>query len=84
MERKVTMYATTWCPDCHRIERVLTEHAVPFEKIDIECTEGAAEKVMRYAGGKQVVPTVVLQRNGQEIVFVNPRPLQLLEALNTS
>ncbi|MCS7012931.1 MAG: glutaredoxin family protein [Chloroherpetonaceae bacterium] len=84
MTTKITIYATTWCPDCYRIERVLTEHNIPFEKIDIERVAGAAEIVMKHTGGKHVVPTVVVRTQSAEAVFVNPRPLQLLEALSAA
>lgn len=76
------MYSTSWCPDCHRAERILKERNVAFEKIDIEKNEGAAEIVMRYANGKRSVPTLILENeNGEIKTLVNPRPQQLLDAL---
>ncbi|NTV47219.1 MAG: glutaredoxin family protein [Chlorobiales bacterium] len=80
--RKIVMYSTSWCPDCTRAEWVLKENGIPFEKVDIEKTAGAAETVMQLAGGKRVVPTlVVTDESGQEKVLVNPRPQKLIEAL---
>ncbi|MFN3386813.1 MAG: glutaredoxin family protein [Candidatus Thermochlorobacter sp.] len=81
MTRRVVMYSTSWCPDCRRAERVLSEQNIAFEKVDIEHVEGAAEIVMTHAGGKRVVPTLVVEENGSETVLVNPRPLELLSAL---
>ncbi len=82
MPKKIIMYSTSWCPDCHRAERILNEHRVAFEKIDIEKVEGAAEIVMRYTNGKRSVPTLLLEHeNGETKVLVNPRPQQLLEEL---
>jgi mycoredoxin len=82
MTKKIVMYSTTWCPDCHRTERILNEQQISFEKIDIEKVDGAAEIVMNYANGKRSVPTLVLQKeNGQTTVLVNPRPQQLLDEL---
>ncbi len=77
------MYSTSWCPDCHRAERILTERRIDFEKIDIEKVEGAAEIVMHHANGKRSVPTLLLEHeSGETKVLVNPRPQQLLDALS--
>ncbi|MFN3393457.1 MAG: glutaredoxin family protein [Candidatus Thermochlorobacter sp.] len=84
MTRRVVMYSTSWCPDCRRAERVLSEQNIAFEKVDIEHVEGAAEIVMKHAGGKRVVPTLVVEENGSETVLVNPRPLELLSALGVA
>ncbi len=82
--RRIIMYSTSWCPDCRRAESVLSEQNIAYEKIDIEQVEGAAEIVMKYAHGKRVVPTLVVQENGAERVLINPRPLQLLQALGVT
>ncbi len=82
--RRIIMYSTSWCPDCRRAEFVLSEQNIAYEKVDIEQVEGAAEIVMKYANGKRVVPTLVVQENGAERVLINPRPLQLLEALGVT
>lgn len=83
MPKKITMYSTSWCPDCHRVERILTEKQIAFEKIDIEKVEGAAEIVMHHANGKRSVPTLLLEgESGETKVLVNPRPQQLLDALS--
>lgn len=80
--RNILMYSTTWCPDCTRAEWVLKENGISFEKIDIEKTAGAAEIVMQLAGGKRIVPTLVItNESGQKKILVNPRPQQLLESL---
>ncbi len=79
------MYSTSWCPDCRRAEYILAEHRIPFEKIDIEKVDGAAEIVMHYANGKRSVPTLLVERdNGETKVLVNPRPQQLLNELTLS
>ncbi len=82
--RRIIMYSTSWCPDCRRAESVLSMQNIAYEKVDIEQVEGAAEMVMKYANGKRVVPTLVVQENGAERVLINPRPLQLLEALGVT
>ncbi|MGH9404957.1 MAG: glutaredoxin family protein [Terriglobia bacterium] len=54
------MYTTKWCPDCVRAKYFLRMHAVPFEEIDIDQTEGAAEFVKAANEGKLRVPTFEL------------------------
>jgi len=51
------IYTTPWCPDCHRAKRFLTERGVPFEEINIEEAEGAADFVITANEGKRRVPT---------------------------
>ena len=57
MNPKIRVYTTRWCPDCHRAKRFLSERGVPFEEINIEETEGAAEFVVKANQGKRRVPT---------------------------
>ncbi|MBC8043055.1 MAG: glutaredoxin family protein [Rhizobacter sp.] len=80
--KKILMYSTTWCPDCHRAEAFFKHYGVGFEKVDIEQSEGAAEIVMNLANGKRSVPTLVItDEAGGEQVLVNPRLPELAGAL---
>ncbi len=73
----VTMYSTSWCPDCHRAKRFLAERGVEFSEVNIERTPGAAEQVMAWANGKRVVPTITVG----DRVLVNPKMRDLAEAI---
>jgi mycoredoxin len=73
----VTMYSTTWCPDCHRAKMFLKQWGIPYSEVNIEQTPGAAEMVMGWANGKRVVPTILVG----ERVLVNPRMRDLAEAV---
>jgi mycoredoxin len=73
----VTMYSTTWCPDCHRAKMYLSQWGVKFDEVNIEDTPGAAEQVMAWANGKRVVPTILVG----DRVMVNPRMRELADAL---
>ncbi|GMA13690.1 glutaredoxin family protein [Deinococcus metallilatus] len=55
----IKMYTTNWCPDCHAAKRALTSKGIPFEEVNIEQDEQAAEYVMSVNGGKRSVPTLV-------------------------
>ena len=55
---RVTVYSTSWCPDCHRLTAFLDERGVEFRKIDIEADPKAAALVMKHNDGKRRVPTL--------------------------
>ncbi|MGH9898571.1 MAG: glutaredoxin family protein [Pyrinomonadaceae bacterium] len=54
---EIKVYTTQWCGDCRNAKRFLHEHNIPFEEIDIEQHEGAAQYVMQLNDGKRKVPT---------------------------
>jgi mycoredoxin len=58
---QIKMYTTTWCGDCRNAKRFLGARGVAYEEINIEETEGAAERVMAVNGGKRKVPTFELE-----------------------
>jgi mycoredoxin len=55
----ITVYATTWCGDCHRAKRVLDRHRVAYRWIDVDEDDGAAAEVIRLNRGYRSVPTIV-------------------------
>jgi mycoredoxin len=55
----ITMYTTTWCPDCKAAKRALDSKGLSYTEVNIEEVEDAAEIVMRVNGGKRSVPTLV-------------------------
>jgi mycoredoxin len=55
--RTLRIYTTSWCPDCLRAKRFLKERGVPFEEINIEQSDAAAEFVITANQGKRRVPT---------------------------
>jgi mycoredoxin len=73
-EKKVTMYATTWCGDCRFAKRWLDAHSIPYEYINIEHDEHAAEYVMKVNGGARSVPTIVFP-DGSVLVEPSARDL---------
>ena len=69
----VTVYSTTWCPDCHRAKAFLDSKGIGYREIDIEQTPEAAALVAEHNHGKHVVPT--LEIGGQ--YFGNPSLAEL-------
>ena len=55
----LTMYTTTWCGYCSRLKAMLQREGIPYDEVNIEADETAAELVMQVNGGNRTVPTVV-------------------------
>jgi mycoredoxin len=57
MNRRIRMYTTTSCGDCHRAKRFLRERQLSYEEIDIEADPVAADFVSLANDRKFKVPT---------------------------
>jgi glutaredoxin len=57
---KVTIYTTSWCPDCKASKRFMNLHGVPYTEFDIEADPSKAEDVVRLNNGLRRVPTIVI------------------------
>ena len=53
------VYSATWCPDCRRLERWLTDNGVAHTKVDIETVAGAAER-LEAETGKKAIPFILV------------------------
>lgn len=71
---KIKMYATTWCGDCRFAKRWLDAHGIPYDYINIEEDESAAELVVRVNGGSRSVPTILFP-DGSVLVEPGAREL---------
>ena len=57
----VTVYTTSWCPDCRASKRFLTSNGIPFTELDIEQNPESAEVVVKLNNGMRRVPTIVIE-----------------------
>ena len=73
-EKMIKMYATHWCGDCRMARRWFDAHGVPYEFINIEDDDRAAEYVVRVNHGARSVPTIVFP-DGSILVEPSPREL---------
>jgi mycoredoxin len=78
----VTMYTTTWCPDCSRAKSFLKKRGVPYREVNIEEDESAEETVIKANNGKRKVPT--LEVGGRFFACSPFDPDQLAAELNIS
>jgi mycoredoxin len=76
----VTMYTTTWCPDCWRAKSFLKQRGVAYREVNIEHDETAEEIVLRANKGKRKVPTLKI---GERYISCSPfNPAELASELN--
>ncbi len=54
----VTMYSTSWCGYCRRLESAFRAQGVEYTKVDIDDDPAAAAFVASVNGGNQTVPTI--------------------------
>lgn len=78
----ITMYTTTWCPDCRRVKSFLKLRGIAFSEINIEEDESAEEIVLKANRGKRKVPTLKV---GERYFACSPfNPLELAAQLDVS
>jgi mycoredoxin len=53
----ITMYTTSWCPDCRHAKNFLKERGVSFREVNIEEDETGEEIVLKANAGRSVIPT---------------------------
>jgi mycoredoxin len=76
----ITMYTTSWCPDCRRVKSFLTQRGISYREINIEEDDDAEEIVMKANKGKRKVPTLKV---GERYFACSPfNATQLADELN--
>ena len=78
--QRVTMYTTTWCPDCFRVKLFLRERGVAYREINIDEDSSAEQTVLQANDGKRKVPT--LEVAGRYFACSPFDALQLAKELN--
>lgn len=77
---EITIYSTSWCPDCRRAMRVLNESGVPYRYVDIEQDSASATLVEQLNDGMRSVPTIVFPDGSR---LVEPSNAELLKKLKS-
>lgn len=77
-EQTITVYGTSWCPDCRRAQRVLDQNNARYTYVNIEQDEAAAAYVMQVNNGNQSVPTIVFPDGS---IMVEPSNMELQRKL---
>ena len=76
----ITIYTTSWCPDCRYAKSFLRERGVAYREVDIEEDEAAEEIVIKANDGARRVPT--LEVSGRYFACSPFDPEQLASELN--
>jgi len=71
----ITMYTTSWCPDCHAAKTALTRKGLQYQEVNIEQDEDAAKYVMSVNGGKRSVPTLQYGEHAASLSGFRPAKL---------
>ncbi len=79
----ITMYSTQWCRDCHNAKRFLNEAGITYDEVNIDEDEQAAQQVIGWSGGRRVIPTFHILKDGSliPVILHNPPLLQLALAI---
>jgi mycoredoxin len=78
----ITMYTTSWCPDCYRVKSFLKQRGVAYKEVNIEYDEAAEAIVLEANRGKRKVPTLKV---GERYFACSPfNPVELAAELNVS
>lgn len=80
MSQKIIVYATAWCPDCHRAKRVLDKASADYEWINICNDDKARAQVEKLNNGNRSVPTIIFPDGD---VLVEPSNAVLNQKLET-
>jgi len=76
----ITIYSTSWCVDCRRAKKFLTERGVDFSEVNIDEEPDAEELVLQVNDGLRKVPTIKI---GDRYFACSPfDPYQLSSELN--
>lgn len=62
----IRMYGADWCRDCRRTKAQLDGLGVPFEYIDVEHDDAAAEEAKRISG-RMNIPVVVFPDGSHQV-----------------
>jgi mycoredoxin len=77
---EITVYSTSWCVDCRRAKKFLTERGVDFSEVNIDEAPDAEELVLQVNDGLRKVPTIKI---GDRYFACSPfDPYQLSSELN--
>lgn len=53
MTKKIIIYTTSWCGDCHRLKNDFKDRNIPYEERDIEKNDNDYKTMLGYTNGKR-------------------------------
>jgi mycoredoxin len=77
MSTPITLFSTTWCGHCHRLQRQLDAAGIAYEVVDLDEHPRHGERIRRATGGNRTVPSVDIEGH----LLVNPTVNQIARRL---
>lgn len=74
---EITMYTTSWCGYCKRLERRLVQEGIPYRTVDVEEETRFGDRIVARTGGNRTVPSV----EAGDSFLVNPSIGEIKAAL---
>lgn len=75
----IKVFGVTWCGDCRRAQRILNQHNIQYEWINIDHDRVAEQFVIQVNKGFRSVPTIVFPDGS---ILVEPSNSKLAEKLS--
>jgi len=75
---KIKLYGTSWCGSTRLVRGIFDRKGIPYEWIDIEENEDAANFVEKTNGGYRSVPTIVFPDGS---ILVEPSDMELMNKI---
>lgn len=76
---QIVMYATEYCPDCHRAKAFFEANKIEYVRVGLEGNEEATNFVTKINNGNQSVPTIIFPDG---TILVEPGWGELKEAMS--
>jgi glutaredoxin 3 len=57
------MYTTTICPFCVQAKRLLREHGIPYDEINVEIDSDLRDEMIARAAGRRTVPQIFIDND---------------------
>jgi thioredoxin reductase (NADPH) len=74
----ITVYGASWCPDCRRSKKFLTEQFIRYNWVDIDEDAAGRAFVEAKNNGKRIIPTIVFEDGS---ILVEPSNAELARKL---
>jgi mycoredoxin len=65
---QITMYTTSWCGYCKRLERQMRAEGIAYRTVDVEQETAYGDRIVARTGGYRTVPTLEIEGE----LLVNP------------
>jgi len=80
----VKIYSTSWCSFCRAEKKFLDAHGIPYQDIDVEADEAAAQEMIHLSGQMGVPFTLIGHPGGKTVGILGYDQARLTTELGLS